>query len=323
MDRKVMLILTAILAVSAAIAPSDGSDADAPGYADTFYCYTYTPTFIFAGSDAQHISWDFGDGTPVLDSKDAESEDEAVRDAYAALLSAHGGDVWAPVHEYAAPGSYDVVQTVWNPYDPEEAGDGSSATGVYLVTILGHPTVTLVSEGEEIGSIEVPKGGPAGDPAYAPGRADAPADPERDGFVFAGWYSDEGFDSEYDWDSPVAEHVTLYARWAGAPGVGPDTASDPAPGFAAWLEDVGDALGDDPGFAASVAASAAGALGALLLVRRGGFRLAMAMAALAVVAAASAFAEFDGSSLAEWISGALDLADLGGAAGGEGLDVDE
>ena len=42
--------------------------------------------------------------------------------------------------------------------------------------------------------------------------AQKPADPTKDGFVFAGWRLNG---EEYDFASPVTEDITLTARWIG------------------------------------------------------------------------------------------------------------
>lgn len=49
---------------------------------------------------------------------------------------------------------------------------------------------------------------PNGDPVAAP------ADPERDGYTFAGWFSDEACTQAWDFESPVMSDMTLYAKWA-------------------------------------------------------------------------------------------------------------
>lgn len=44
-------------------------------------------------------------------------------------------------------------------------------------------------------------------------KVERPADPEREGFEFAGWFADEKLESEYDFDAKVTENITLYAKW--------------------------------------------------------------------------------------------------------------
>lgn len=40
-----------------------------------------------------------------------------------------------------------------------------------------------------------------------------PADPTRDGFVFAGWFTDEALTAAYDFAKPVDKSFVLYAKW--------------------------------------------------------------------------------------------------------------
>lgn len=40
-----------------------------------------------------------------------------------------------------------------------------------------------------------------------------PADPTREGYTFAGWYTDEACTEEYKFDTAVAADMTLYAKW--------------------------------------------------------------------------------------------------------------
>lgn len=44
-------------------------------------------------------------------------------------------------------------------------------------------------------------------------KANKPADPERSGFDFTGWYTDEACTAEYSFDTPVTAPLTLYAGW--------------------------------------------------------------------------------------------------------------
>ena len=43
--------------------------------------------------------------------------------------------------------------------------------------------------------------------------AAAPDKPTRTGYIFADWYTTEEFIEKYDFDTPVTQDVTLYARW--------------------------------------------------------------------------------------------------------------
>ena len=52
----------------------------------------------------------------------------------------------------------------------------------------------------------------------------APADPAREGYDFAGWYTDADCTAPYDFNTPVTGDLTLYAKWVEVeqPGTDPD-----------------------------------------------------------------------------------------------------
>ena len=47
-------------------------------------------------------------------------------------------------------------------------------------------------------------------------KAEKPEAPEKEGYFFDGWYSDEETSVSYDFDTPVTSSITLYAKWAKA-----------------------------------------------------------------------------------------------------------
>ena len=47
----------------------------------------------------------------------------------------------------------------------------------------------------------------------ADGKLVKPADPMREGYTFGGWYTDEACTQAYDFSTPVAADLTLYAKW--------------------------------------------------------------------------------------------------------------
>ena len=46
------------------------------------------------------------------------------------------------------------------------------------------------------------------------GTVTQPADPEKEGYNFGGWYADEGLNTTYNFDTSVTAPVTIYAKWA-------------------------------------------------------------------------------------------------------------
>lgn len=47
----------------------------------------------------------------------------------------------------------------------------------------------------------------AGDTAYRP------ADPEKEGFLFGGWYTDKEYSAEFLFSEPISGDTTVYAKW--------------------------------------------------------------------------------------------------------------
>lgn len=178
--RPIVLLAVAIAAVLAVVSLSTVVDADEQEYdQDLGTMYGYTIQFVFTGSDALTVTWDFGDGSePVTE--------------------------WNPQHTYAEKGVYYVTQTAYNTYQ-----GGSYSTAVYKITIAGYPWIDFVSNGgTEVATIQMGSGGQS---AVA---AERPADPTRNGYEFTGWYTDAALTTLYDWSSRVTEPVTLYAGWS-------------------------------------------------------------------------------------------------------------
>ncbi|MBQ4570398.1 MAG: InlB B-repeat-containing protein [Bacilli bacterium] len=42
-----------------------------------------------------------------------------------------------------------------------------------------------------------------------------PADPEKEGFEFGGWYTDAGLTEEYLFNEPITKNIVVYAKWIG------------------------------------------------------------------------------------------------------------
>ena len=53
-----------------------------------------------------------------------------------------------------------------------------------------------------------------------------PADPERSGFVFGGWFADAAFTTPYTFDKIPAEGAMVFAKWDKAKELKPDVALD-------------------------------------------------------------------------------------------------
>jgi uncharacterized repeat protein (TIGR02543 family) len=47
-------------------------------------------------------------------------------------------------------------------------------------------------------------------------KADKPANPTKSGFLFDGWYSNSELTTAFDFNTPITQNITLYAKWAEA-----------------------------------------------------------------------------------------------------------
>lgn len=58
-------------------------------------------------------------------------------------------------------------------------------------------------------------GTPVGDQLLLSGQTiTEPADPEKEGFSFEGWFSDESLTTPWDFDTAISDGMTLHAKWA-------------------------------------------------------------------------------------------------------------
>lgn len=174
-----MAALVAVMTFSMPVDAAEEQEYDQ----DMGVLYGYTLQFVFTGSDASSVTWDFGDGSePVT--------------------------AWNPQHTYSEKGVYYVTQDAYNTYDPDGDGEGSHSIAVYRIEIAGYPWITFVSNGgSEVETITMTSGGKSAQ------AATEPEEPVREDYEFAGWYTDASLTVPYDWSSLVTEPVTLYAGW--------------------------------------------------------------------------------------------------------------
>ena len=49
--------------------------------------------------------------------------------------------------------------------------------------------------------------------ANSGGTVSAPTEPKREGYAFAGWYSDKNLGQKWNFDTPITDDITLHAKW--------------------------------------------------------------------------------------------------------------
>ncbi len=84
------------------------------------------------------------------------------------------------------------------------SGSGGSGGGGGSSTEAKTYTVTFNSNGgSKVSSLKAESGKTVSEPKA----------PVKDGFEFAGWYSDSGLKTEFDFSSKITKNITLYAKW--------------------------------------------------------------------------------------------------------------
>lgn len=178
--------LVAVFCLSLVFLSGNSSATDVDNDQGTVTYYTYTVNFQFQGTDAEWIIWDFG-------FKDSSNNEVT-------------SNQWNPLGiEFPGKGTYVVTQTVGN------------TVGTYVskltVVIMGTPEITFESNGGS--SVEMQK-------VKVGSKVTEPSAPTKEGYTFAGWYKESSLLNKYSFDQPVSKHMTLYAKWTSAGGIGGD-----------------------------------------------------------------------------------------------------
>lgn len=195
--KKVIMSLAAAIALAAiCLLPSVSSATEIPDDAESLgEMWGYRIQFVFTGTDALGVEWDFGDGSEV-------------------------SDEWNPVHVYPNKRgvTYIVTQTAWNHHGLTEqqidSGQRVESVKQYLITIMGDPIVSFDSNGgSEIGDVT----------AKYNDTISEPKTPTYSGHRFGGWYRDAKLTQKFDFRNDViTESITLFAKWTIIGGAGDD-----------------------------------------------------------------------------------------------------
>jgi len=183
---------------------SSASSAEDNSY-DTDEHHKFTVIFDIPDvANCDHYLIEFGDG---------ETIDSLVDDTSSVSSTYHSGsDTW----DYRVVHTYPEVTGIYTMEFTAISDSGHTATNGLNVRLLGYPVISFETNGgSPIDDITVPNGpgngGTQADKFYT--RASAPADPVKEGSVFAGWFTDSGLTHVWDWNYLVTEDTTLYAAW--------------------------------------------------------------------------------------------------------------
>lgn len=102
------------------------------------------------------------------------------------------------------PDNYSIIDTlVRSVYDAKAFADNNKEV-LNELTINAKETVKFNTDGgSTINDLNVMYGN----------RISKPTDPTRNNDIFDGWYIDEKFNEKYDFDNPVLDDITIYAKW--------------------------------------------------------------------------------------------------------------
>ncbi|MCR5689018.1 MAG: InlB B-repeat-containing protein [Clostridiales bacterium] len=167
--------------------------------------------------DACSEAFDFA--APVTADTTVYAKWEAPAGNYIVKFEVNGG---SPVADQVV----EENKTAEKPADPTREGyefkgwfadDACSAAFDFASPITADTTVYAkweVTAGYYTFKFEVNGGSPVADQVVEENKkADKPADPTREGFVFAGWFADDACSEAFDFAAPITANTTVYAKW--------------------------------------------------------------------------------------------------------------
>ena len=173
-----VLVITAVLVLAAtALFVAPVADADSEPDADpdeVQQIWSMTMKYAFRGDSTTE--------KPIWDFGDGSEPVQA----------------WSGSHTYEDVGIYTVTQTVKNNVD--------TVSETWEVSINGYPTVEFYVDGQLYDTVEQTSANSV--------LAEVPSDPQKDGYEFTGWYTEESCDNLFDTaEDIVKEDMRLYAGW--------------------------------------------------------------------------------------------------------------
>ena len=91
----------------------------------------------------------------------------------------------------------DIMKTSWGAYVTVDLGKANGTPVVYTITFNSNDGTLVPSQNVNAGE-KLTELTPA---------------PTREGFTFDGWYEDSTFSTKFNFDTPITDNMTLYAKW--------------------------------------------------------------------------------------------------------------
>ena len=91
----------------------------------------------------------------------------------------------------------DIMKASWGAYVTVDLGKANGTPVVYTITFNSN-------DGTSVASQNVNAGEKLTEPTPAP---------TKEGFTFDGWYEDSTFSKKFDFNTPITDNMTLYAKW--------------------------------------------------------------------------------------------------------------
>ncbi len=171
------------------------------------------------------------DGTTTnggINTSDVLGASAPYRELYMNYLSFGGGENWYPevnlgsfqLRVIATAGASTLVNTDFLVSLPDGSGSYPCTSNTITVTLYKSQTVRYCIEEGKTETVVVEKGS----------LLTKPSDPQKDGVLFAGWYTDPAYTHPWQFNTDrVNADTTLYAKWSALPGTNPvtDPATDP------------------------------------------------------------------------------------------------
>lgn len=201
--RETAVAVTCLVAVLAVVSISDDVEADD---GDAFYCYSHQMTFEYTGTtpDLEDVRWT---AVGVVDGVEEEME----------VTLVEGSDSWAVTLDSDHVSECSEVRITQTVVRGDETL--SETNTFYPVMDLREDEVLTVAFYDGVSDLPVFR--PITEKTVVRVEDDfveVPADPERDGYTFAGWFTSDG--EEFDPKEPVTSDIDVYARWMSGSGSG-------------------------------------------------------------------------------------------------------